>query len=96
MAGRKNKIVPGVTTVSSAGTAVTFSSTDYRASGITIKAARANTDAIYIGDSTVDNSSGKIFADQSLTFRFNPSHDISAIYVDADTNGNKAEFWVVI
>ena len=96
MAGRKGKIVAGVATVSSAGTAVQLSSTDYRASGITIKAARANTDAIYIGDSTVDNSSGKIFADQSLTFRFNPSHDISAIYVDADTNGNKAEFWVVI
>ena len=96
MAGRKGKIVPGVATVSSAGTAVQLSSTDYRASGITIKAARANTNAIYIGDSTVDDDTGKLFPDQSITFSFNPSHDISAIYVDADTNGNKAEFWVVI
>jgi|TARA_Y100000296_G_scaffold25266_1_gene29717 hypothetical protein len=96
MAGRKNKIVPGVTTVSSAGTAVTLSSTDYRASSITIKAARANTNAIYIGDSTVDSDTGKIFPDQSITFDFTQNHDISAIYVDADTDGNKAEWWVVI
>ena len=96
MAGRKGKIVAGVTSVSSAGTAVQISSTDYRASGITIKAARANTNAIYIGDSTVDDDTGKLFPDQSITFSFNPSHDISAIYVDADTNGNRAEWWVVI
>ena len=96
MAGRKNRIVESVTTVSTAGTAVTISSTDFRASSITIKAARANTNAIYIGDSTVDDDTGKLFPDQSITFSFNPSHDISAIYVDADTNGNKAEFWVVI
>ncbi len=96
MAGRKGKIVEGVTTVSTAGTAVQLTSTDYRASGITIKGARANTNAIYVGDSTIDNSSGKVFPDQSLTFSFNPSHDISAIYVDADTNGNKVEWWAVI
>ena len=96
MAGRKNRIVESVTTVSTAGTAVTISSTDFRASSITIKAARANTNAIYVGDSTIDNSSGKIFPDQSITFNFNQNHDISAIYVDADTNGNKVEWWAVI
>ena len=96
MAGRKGKIVAGVTTVSSAGTAVTLSSTDYRVSAITIKAARANTLAIYVGDSTVDDDTGKIFPDQSITFNFNQNHDINAIYVDADTDGNKVEWWVVI
>jgi len=96
MAGRKGKIVAGVATVSTAGTAAQILSTDYRASGITIKAARANVDAIYVGDSNVDNSTGKLFSDQSITFEFGPSHDISAIYADADTNGNKVEWWVIV
>lgn len=90
-----------VVTVTTAGTAVPLSATQIFASTIVIEADTLNTGNIYWGGVDVSATKGNtLVAEQSNTLtadllRYDLSHgnnqklDLSQIYVDADTNGNK-------
>ena len=90
------KFQQGNKTVTSAGTAEALASSDTLIKALTIKADEANTNKIYPGDSTVDNTyAGPLSAGDSLSLTW-PEGDmgnLADIYIDADTNGEGVVFW---
>jgi len=83
-------------TVSSAGTAEALSSSTLLASSFIIRAMEDNTGAVYVGDSTVDNTSGKLEPRASISFGGNANiglADLASIYVDAGNNDDGVDVW---
>jgi hypothetical protein len=85
----------GHKTVTTAGTPVQLTSTDFRAYVVTIKALAANTGDIYIGDGNVSNLNGFVLdAGEEVTiFVDNVDTDV---YVDSSVNGEGVSFigWI--
>ena len=84
------------TTVTSAGTAVQLSTTSTLVSSIIIRAMEDNSGAVYIGDSTVSSSTGKIEPRTSISFSGDQNTgtlNLNAIYVDSGTSSDGVDFW---
>lgn len=86
-----------VITVAAAGTAVTISATEIPVTSVIIEADASNTGNIYIGDSSVDATNGiTAVPGESINVstddipRQADEFILSDIFVDADTNDNKA------
>lgn len=93
------RLIEGTTNVASAGTAARIDAAPERVLWLHIHARTGNTNNIYVGASTVSSTRGKPIA-ANATFEINPGiydHTIilSNIFVDADTNGNDAD-WVAL
>lgn len=78
-------------TVSTAGVRVALTSTSTPCASFTVKALRANTGYIYIGDSTVSSSTcDGLAANESLPAAADPDQtrgfDLSLVYIDASVS----------
>lgn len=80
----------GSKTVTAAGTAEPLSATSVGIREITIQAQTSNTDAIFIGNSSVDSTNGiTLFATNTITLSLG---DLNDIYVDSAVNGEGVQF----
>jgi aryl-phospho-beta-D-glucosidase BglC (GH1 family) len=106
MAQIKTKLIPiQQLNVPTAGTRVQANSgTSRQATTVIIQALTSNTGNIYVGDSTVASTLGLMLApgasitlnaDQDLENEDKTYIDVADIYIDAATNGNKANILVV-
>jgi len=79
-------------TVASAGTAVVAGANSVEAHAVIITASKGNTGNLYIGDSTVDSTTGaELAAGEAFIVNGDGEYvDLSTIYVDAATNGDTA------
>lgn len=79
-----------IKTVTSAGTAETLKSSEFRVREAVIMAEGDNTGNIYIGGSAIDSTGHYLAAGEKFSLPMdedNGGHDLSKIYIDADTNG---------
>lgn len=77
-------IYTGKKTVTTGGTRVALASTQ-AVKSVTVKALSANTNKIYVGDSTVASTTGfQLSAGDSVSLDI---ADLATVYLDADTNG---------
>jgi hypothetical protein len=81
-------------TVTAAGTAEALSATTLKVSRCKIKALKSNTDLIYLGDSSVDSTTGyELNAEDEISFTDlldNPDQncvDLAAVFIDSAVNG---------
>ena len=81
-------------TVTSAGTAEALISSG-GARIISVKALGTNTDYVWIGDSTVDNTIGYPLAPGDQYELQPPGQEIGAVYVDSEVNGEGVGVTVV-
>lgn len=84
-----DNIETGQDTVTTSGTAVQLnggtSLTVPDGASVSVTALPGNSGNIYIGDDTVDSSSGDVLtSDTSVSI---PISDVSSVYIDADNNG---------
>lgn len=100
------QIKTGQKTVATAGTQLPLTTTKVMASGLVITALAGNTGAVAIGDADVDMGTGHVLAAGAsldvgeLLARIAPKSesndpvvvDLSKLYVDAATNGDKVSF----
>ncbi len=85
----------GVQTVTAAGTAEALASARTMAFTVTAQAIETNTDAVFVGASTVDSTRGAyLLAGDSYTFPEHPNnvYDLREIFVDAAVNGEGVRF----
>jgi hypothetical protein len=88
----------GSKTVSSAGTAVALVASATPCSSFIIRAMENNAGAVYLGDSTVSSSNGKVEPRASIAFGGDQNTgvvDLLNIYVDADNAGDGVDFWYI-
>ena len=97
------KLKTDVKTVAAAGTAVALGS-GVKARKLRIKALPANAGVVYVGDVDVDSTNGYVLAagaelvlDSSDHWDLSnmPEFDLSQLYVDAATNGDKVSILYV-
>ena len=93
--GNWDTLETGQETVATAGTAVQVnggtSLTIPDGSSVVIRADTDNTDAVYVGDDTVDSSTGFVIGTgESVELQVK---DISNVYIDAATSGNSVS-WI--
>lgn len=84
-------------TVTTAGTQVALA-TSTNASSIIIRAMENNGGAVYIGDSTVSNTTGKLSPRDSISWESDRNRgllDLADIYVDSDVDGDGVDVWYV-
>lgn len=82
------KPINGQETITTAGTAEAFPVTGE--GYVTITANTANTQDIYVGDSSVDSSNGKVLdAGQQASFYL---EDLALLYIDVDVNGEGYDY----
>lgn len=80
-------------TVAVAGTAEALSATSIFTKAFVIKGISGNTQSIYVGDSTVDNTGFGLGADESVragdieSQGWDTTWDLSKVFIDADVNG---------
>ena len=94
------RLISGTVTVTTAGTRVAFSSPRSRVTWLKVRATDGNTGTVYLGDSTVSSTAGYPLyqgIDEVLTAVIVPipegsSIDLGDVYLDAATNGDKAEY----
>jgi len=79
----------GQKTVTAAGTAEVLATTTAIIS-VTIKALRANTGNIYVGDSGVDSANGHVL-ERGASVSMDVD-DLADVYIDADTNGEGVSY----
>lgn len=86
-----------VATVAAAGTAIQINATNTPAASISIQANASNLGNIYVGDSTVDSTTGQVLiAGQQLSLtpeqrsKYGDELIVSDIFIDADNNGESA------
>lgn len=94
--GNRAELTTGQDTVATAGTAVALNGgTSEPIPDGAVLAVRANGDnstPVYVGDDTVDTSSGfKLTAGDGLNIRIS---DVTSVYVDAETSGDGVS-WAV-
>jgi hypothetical protein len=83
----------GQKTVASAGTAEVLA-TNTTIKSVTIKALLANTNNVYVGDSSVDSSNGfELDAGESISLDIN---NLADIYIDVDTNGEGVSYIYIV
>lgn len=94
MATTKKLKALGKVTVTTAGTRVQITSSDIRATSVTIQADAANTGDMYVGDSTVaSNKALTLDARESVSLNGDTvagnteEFNLSEIYVDSSVNG---------
>lgn len=78
-----DRIVSGQVTVPAAGTAVSLGIYALK-SGVTVKALAGNTNNVYVGDDSVDDTTGFILAAGEQVFI--EAANLSLVYIDVDTN----------
>ena len=84
--------ISGQKSVTTAGTAVALASSTEIIS-VVIKAKSGNTGNIYVGDSTVDSSTGYILGPgDAVSFDMT---DLAAVYIDSDVNGEGVS-WLAV
>jgi len=84
-------VYSGQNDVAAAGTAEVLGSAQLLLAGVTIKAKSGNVGSIFVGNSGVDNANGFTLAAGELIFV--EVSNVSAVYIDAATNGDGVS-WV--
>lgn len=80
----------GQKAVTTAGTAEALGSSTTLTAGVTVKALAANTNNVYVGDSSVDSSNGYVLdAGESV---FIEVDDLAKVFIDVDTNGEGVSY----
>lgn len=75
----------GKKAVTTAGSAVALAASTTLTHSVTIRALHANTNMIYVGDSSVDSTNGYVLdAGETVTLQI---ANLSTVYIDSDTNG---------
>lgn len=80
----------GSKTVPTAGTRVQLSSISVPCKKLTIQGSKTNTQAVYIGDSTVSSSNG-IYVFPTQIYVLTPSN-LNIVYLDVDVNGEGVSY----
>lgn len=94
-------LINGLVTVSSAGTAVQFSSAPLKVKAIFIYAPAGNSGDVYIGDSAVDStntpplSPGEHYEIEFKSETHDTPGELSNIYADAATSGNTVRYLAI-
>ena len=93
-------LITGAVTVTSAGTAVQFSTAQNPIRSIRIVATGTNTGAVYVGASDVDNTNSPLMVPgASLPVDWTESTGrpglLSDLWVDADNNNDEIRYWAV-
>lgn len=86
------KIVSGTTTVTNSGTAVQVTATSTPIAGVWVAGDIGNTDVVVAGDSSVVGTSGSqqgLIIGPAESSIFLPINDLSLLWADAVTNGDK-------
>ena len=90
------RIVSGTKSVTTAGTREALSSSDTAAISLTIQAKRGNTNAVFVGGSTVASTNGiSLTAGQTWEYTSAGREEavlLSDVYIDATTNGEGITF----
>lgn len=95
------QLINGLVTVSSAGTAVQFSSAPLKVKAIFIYAPSGNSGAVYIGDSAVDSTNtpalnpGEHYEVEFKSEHHDTPGELSDIYADAATSGDTVRYLAV-
>jgi len=95
-------IANGLVTVSSAGTAVRFTSATTPLKSILVHATTGNAGNVFVGDSSVDSTNTPPLApDETLEILFKnvdgeTAGDLGDFYVDAANNGDTVTYFAVI
>ena len=79
-----NWVKGGNKNVTTAGTAVQLTTTSTPCKAVLIRAKAANTNNVYFGDSSVDNTYTYLSAYEWASIAVS---DVSHVYIDSDTNG---------
>jgi len=87
-----------VKSVAAAGTAEPIVGSSTIVKKVYIQADNSNTQNVYIGDSSVDNTNGQILASRDsmlIEAEMDENIDLNEIYVDADVNGESVRitYW---
>lgn len=98
------RLISGTVTVTTATTRVAFPSVRGRVIWLKVRATDGNTGTVYLGDSTVSATAGYPLyqgIDEVQTAVIVPipegaSIDLADVYLDAATNGDKAEYIAVV
>lgn len=80
-------------TVTTSGTAVQLMTSPTYAVGLTIRARAGNTGVIYIGDSSVGSSYGRLSAGDMIEVVRDAEFNLENIYLDASVNGESVDFF---
>jgi hypothetical protein len=91
----------GTKSVTTAGTQVALVSSSTNISSVIIQANPANTGYIFVGDSTVDSSSGvRLSAGEKLSIVIDPNHklpdaliNLNTIYIDSSVDAEGVRFF---
>ena len=89
-------LLAGEKTVTAAGTAEALIAATKRAKAVTIIAKVGNTGQVYVGGSDVASTTNDgLAAGESISVEAYTWMDLADIYLDADTNGEGADFYAV-
>lgn len=84
----------GVTTVSTAGSAVQLSASSTPTGSITIRALSTNTGIIFVGSSSVSSANGfELSADEVVSLDLN---NLNKVYLDCSVNGEGVSYIYVV
>ena len=89
-------LVSSEKTVSAAGTAEALSSSSQRVKSLTLISKTSNTGQVYVGGSDVASTTNDGLAPgDTLEVPTENWLDLSAVYIDVDTNGEGVDFYAV-
>ena len=83
----------GSITIATPGTAIAVASSGNAISAVSFRARATNTGAVYVGDSSVDNTNGyRLEPGDELTLSFRETIDLRRFFIDADTASDSVGF----
>mgnify|MGYP006407015321 CR=1 FL=1 len=87
----------GEKTITSAGTRETLVATATYVRAVVVIAKNGNTNQVYLGDETVDNTvNDGLDSGDSLPLNADVAFDLATIYVDVDTSGEGVDYYYVL